>query len=263
MVATLRYLKPQDAQLDDLLARIEGRMDHLLALVNDILDLSQARSGRPLGDATILDLVAETRTACQPYMEDAAEKGLAMSVELPESAVRVHMPDAAYRLILSNLVSNAIKYTPSGAVRVTLRREGGHAVLTVQDTGIGIPQGDMRRLFTEFFRASNARAGRAPGTGLGLATVKALVEEYDGELALQSQENRGSRFTVRLPLWVVRETRQVATGVGDTLSLVPDADVTLFTYPDYGHMDHIFGTNHFGILEQPLLQWLATDAFAP
>jgi signal transduction histidine kinase len=200
MVATLRYLEPHDTRLDKLLARIEGRMDHLLDLVNDILDLSQAKAKRPLGQATALDLVEETRAVCQPYMEDAAAKGLTMDVELPESPMRVLMPERAYHLIVSNLVSNAIKYTSAGSVRVTLRREGPHAVLTVQDTGIGIPSSEICHLFTEFFRASNVRAGCTPGTGLGLAAVKALVEDCHGEVALQSRENQGSRFRVRLPL---------------------------------------------------------------
>jgi signal transduction histidine kinase len=73
-------------------------------------------------------------------------------------------------------------------------------VLTVQDTGIGIPRDEVPYLFTEFFRASNVRAGNVPGTGLGLAAVKALVEDYQGQVTLQSEENQGSSFTVRLPL---------------------------------------------------------------
>jgi signal transduction histidine kinase len=199
-VATYRYLRPDDNQLDKFLAKIEGRMDHLLELVDDILELSQAKAGQPLGQVTALDLVEETRTVCKPYLEEAAAKNLAMAVRLPESALRVRMPEKAYHLIVSNLVSNAIKYTPSGSVRVTLRRKGAEAELTVQDTGIGIPKGEVRYLFTEFFRASNARAGNVPGTGLGLAAVKALVEDYQGRVRLESEENQGSKFTVRLPL---------------------------------------------------------------
>jgi signal transduction histidine kinase len=200
MVATLRYLNPQDTQLDSFLAKIENRMDQLLDLVNDILDLSQAKAGRPFGQAATLDLVAETEAVCKPYLEEATTKGLVMSVELPQSPVRMHMPQKAYRLIVSNLVSNAVKYTPTGSIRVNLRKKGAWAVLTVQDTGIGIPSAEICDLFTEFFRASNARKGRTPGTGLGLAAVKALAEGYNGKLELQSQENTGSRFTVRLPL---------------------------------------------------------------
>jgi signal transduction histidine kinase len=213
MVATLRYLNPQDTQTDSFLARIEDRMDQLLELVNDILNLSQAKAGRPLGQAAVLDLAAETGTVCEPYREEAAAKGLAMSVELPESSVQARMSEKAYHLVVSNLVSNAVKYTPAGSIRVTLQQKGDWAVLTVQDTGIGIPPGETCHLFTEFFRASNARAGRAPGTGLGLAAVKALVEGYDGELELQSRENRGSRFTVRLPLC----RADAAQGVGARL----------------------------------------------
>jgi signal transduction histidine kinase len=211
MVATFRYLHPHDAQLDNFLAKIESRMDHLLDVVDDILDLSQAKSGGSLGQATILNLVEETTIVCQPYLEDAAAKEVAMELELPESEVRAQMPQKAYRLIVSNLVSNAIKYTSAGSIRATLRREGAHAVLTVQDTGIGIPPNEICHLFTEFFRASNALAVRAPGTGLGLAAVKALVEQYNGQLSVRSRENQGSRFTVRLPLCEADAVQEIRT----------------------------------------------------
>jgi signal transduction histidine kinase len=201
MIATLRFLNSQDTQLDSFLAKIEDRMDQLLDLVNDILDLSQAKCGNPLGQTAVLDLVTETRAVCKPYQEEAAAKGLATSVELPESPVRVRMAGKAYRIIVSNLVSNAVKYTATGSVRVTLRQKGTWAVLTVRDTGIGIPPGEVPFLFTEFFRASNARASRTLGTGLGLAAVKALVEGCHGQVELHSQENGGSMFTVRLPLY--------------------------------------------------------------
>jgi signal transduction histidine kinase len=210
MLAGLRYLHAQDTQLDDSLARIEGRMDQLLDLVNDILDLSQARSGRPLGQATVLDAVAETREVCEPYQEEAAAKGLAMSVELPGSRLPVFMPAKTYRLIVSNLVSNAVKYTPAGSIRVTLRKKGNWLVLKVRDTGIGVPPGEISHLFTEFFRASNARAGHKQGTGLGLAAVQALVKGNHGELQLQTREHKGTKFTVRLPLCKADAARERA-----------------------------------------------------
>jgi signal transduction histidine kinase len=200
MAATLRYLNPEDAQLDRFLIRIEKRMDQMLDLVDDILSLSQARAGDPLGQADILDLVAETRDACRPYEEIAAAKGLAMNIELPNSPLQVRMAGRACQLLVSNLVSNAVKYTSTGSVCVTLRQTGSWAVLSVQDTGIGIPSEEISHLFTEFFRASNARASQTPGTGLGLAAVKALVEGCGGELELESQVDQGARFTVRLPL---------------------------------------------------------------
>jgi signal transduction histidine kinase len=107
----------------------------------------------------------------------------------------------AYHLILSNLVSNAIKYTPAGSIEILLQEQGPWAVLKVKDTGIGIPEAQISQIFTEFFRASNARGSQIPGTGVGLAGAKELVERFDGELELVSDENRGSTFTVRLPLF--------------------------------------------------------------
>jgi signal transduction histidine kinase len=127
-------------------------------------------------------------------------KGLAMTVELPKRPVRVRLAAQAFQLILSNLVSNAVKYTQAGSVRITLRRSGSWAVLEVQDSGIGIPQEEICNLFTQYFRASNARQGPFPGTGLGLAGVKALVERSGGRLEVTSKEGVGSCFTVRLPL---------------------------------------------------------------
>jgi signal transduction histidine kinase len=200
MVATLRYLNQENAQLGGVLARIENRMDQLLDLVNRMLDLSQAEAGHPLGATVILDLTARTRSIYELYQEEAVEKGLAMTVELPESPVWVRMPEQAYHPIVSNLVSNALKYTHTGSVAISLRQNGSWAVLEVRDTGIGIPESEVQLLFAEFFRASNARQGKFPGTGLGLAGVRALVERCGGKLELESKENRGSRFSVRLPV---------------------------------------------------------------
>jgi signal transduction histidine kinase len=200
MLAALRHLDLEDAQRDRFLSRIESRMDQLLDLVNDILDLSRAKAGDPLEQSADLDLAAETRSVCEPYRDDARLKGLAMTLDLPESPVRAYMADQAYHLILSNLVSNAVKYTQAGAVRITLRQDGSWAKLEVQDSGIGIPQAELPQLFTEFFRASNARRSQIPGTGLGLAGVKALVERCEGTLQVDSEEHVGSRFTIRLPL---------------------------------------------------------------
>jgi signal transduction histidine kinase len=200
MVTLLRHLDLEYAQRDQFLSRIEYRMDQLLQLVNDILDLSQAKAGHPLEHRVDLDLVTQTRTVCEPYLDDARVKGLAMVVDLPDSPVRVHMAERDYHLILSNLVSNALKYTHSGTVCVTLREKAPWATLEVQDSGMGIPQDEIGQLFTEFFRASNACSTDIPGTGLGLAGVKALVERFKGVLEVASEEHTGSRFAVRLPL---------------------------------------------------------------
>ena len=199
LAASLQYVNNQNAEVTGVLGRIEGRMDQLLALVNDILELTQVKAGHPLGDERVLDLVPETEAVCQPHLDQARLKGLTMMLDLPETPVCVRLAPRVYYLILSNLVSNAVKYTSAGSVQLRLEQQGSWVVLRVTDTGIGIPADEIPRLSTEFFRASNARRSRIPGTGLGLAGVKALVEQCGGELLVKSQEDQGSSFTVRLP----------------------------------------------------------------
>jgi two-component system phosphate regulon sensor histidine kinase PhoR len=123
-----------------------------------------------------------------------------LTFDLPAESLRVRFDSQGYRLVLSNLVSNAVKYTPSGSVHVRLSMDETHAALEVADTGLGIPDADVPKLFTEFFRASNAKANAIEGSGVGLSGAKALVERFGGEFLLQTKENKGSAFTVRLPL---------------------------------------------------------------
>jgi signal transduction histidine kinase len=201
LAAALRYVNQEDVKLNSVLGRIEARMDELLSLVDDILRLSQIKAGRPLGDIAVHDLALKTGADCEPYLDEATAKGLSLSLDLPASPLLVRIDLQAYHLILSNLVSNAIKYTPAGSVQVLLHKQGPWVVLKVKDTGMGIPEAEISRIFSEFFRATNARRSKIPGTGVGLAGVKELVERFDGELELVSEENRGSTFTVRLPLF--------------------------------------------------------------
>jgi signal transduction histidine kinase len=203
MLATslLRYGNLEDEQTVSVLTRIQGRMEHLLSLVEDILQLSRIKAGGPLSDVVVCDLAAETQAGSESYRQDAEAKGLSMSIEVPTSPVHVRIDLKGYQLVLSNLVSNAVKYTSAGSVAVAIREKHPWAVLTVKDTGIGIPEDDLPRLFTEFFRASNVRQSQIAGTGVGLAGVKQLVERFGGELELASIESKGSVFTVRLPLF--------------------------------------------------------------
>jgi signal transduction histidine kinase len=201
MAAVLRYLNQEDENLNSVLGRIEARMDELLSLVDDILNLSQIKAGRPLGDIAVHDLVIKTRNDCEPYLDEATAKGLSLFLDLPTSPVLVRIDLQGYHLILSNLVSNAVKYTPVGSIQILLHKQGPWAVLQVTDTGIGIPEAQISQIFAEFYRASNARQSQIPGTGVGLAGVKELVDRFDGELEVVSEENQGSKFTVRLPLF--------------------------------------------------------------
>ncbi len=201
MIDLLALYPLENPKITHLPERISIRMEQLLELINDMLELARVKSGDPLGDISVLDLVVETEKGCAPYINQAENKGLSISVEYPEEPLQVRFDSQGYALILSNLVSNSVKYTTEGFVKVSLKRQDSWAVLKVTDSGIGIPESDIPQLFKEFFRASNARRQKIQGTGVGLAGVKHIVERFGGEMELQSKENEGSTFTVRLSLY--------------------------------------------------------------
>ena len=121
-------------------------------------------------------------------------------IDLPKSLEDFPFPP----MLIQPLVENAIKHglesrVEGGEILIRGEEKDGIVRLEVVDTGIGIPEKDLPRLFTEFYRASNARAGDIDGSGVGLAGAKTLVERFGGELALRTRENEGSTFTVRLP----------------------------------------------------------------
>lgn len=180
--------------------KISNRMSQLLDLIKDLLELAQVKSGDPLGEISVIDIVEKTAECCTSYRDQADQKGLIFDVSLQEEPLYVRFDEQGYRLVASNLVSNAVKYTTAGSVGVTMRSEGRWAVLEVRDSGIGVPEEEVPRLFREFFRASNAKRDRIPGSGVGLAGAKRLVERFGGEFSLETRENVGSTFTVRLPL---------------------------------------------------------------
>jgi len=189
--------------LDSLPTRIADRLNQMGELISDILVLAKVKSGDPLGEVGLLDLGDLTGQVCQDYRSQADAKDLAMIVDLPPAPVSVRIDSQGCKLVVSNLVSNAIKYTSAGAVRVSLTHADGWAELSVADSGMGIPEGDVSKLFAEFFRASNAKRSSIQGSGVGLSGAKSIVERFGGTLSLETTENEGSTFTVRLPICTV------------------------------------------------------------
>ena len=180
--------------------KISARMDQMTQMIGDMLELARVKAGDPLGEISVLNLTAETVAACEPYVDQAQAKELMLDITLPSEELNVRFDSQGYALVVSNLLSNAIKYSNHGTVKLTLSSDDQWAILEVVDNGIGIPKADIPKLFTEFFRASNAKRNRIPGTGVGLAGAKHIVERFAGTFELQSVENEGSTFTVRLPL---------------------------------------------------------------
>jgi len=178
---------------------VSGR--HLLQLVNDILDISKVEAGRmdlayertPIG--SIVDVVRSVITAL------AAKKGIELDVEMPPTLPDVHIDPGRIKQVLYNLIANAIKFTPrGGVVKVSARADAKYLTVIVSDTGVGIAQEDLPRLFREFEQLPQANGVRPEGTGLGLALTRRLVELHGGKVEVESKLGKGSTFSVFLPL---------------------------------------------------------------
>jgi len=199
-VDVIDHVKPPPEKIGEYLSKIGVRMDQLNEMIVDLLDLARVKSGSALGEVSVLDLSDVTGAVVENYRERASGKGLDLEFIRPDETVPVRFDRKGLALVISNLVSNAVKYTESGGVKVRVSAAGGKAVLEVEDSGIGVPEKDIPMLFREFFRASNAKRSRSGGTGVGLIGAKNLIERFGGEVEFRSVENEGSVFTVRLLL---------------------------------------------------------------
>ncbi len=178
---------------------------HLLALINDILDMSKIEAGKMTLKFEPLALEEVSEDAVRLVRNRAEAAGLTLTVEFPPHLPEVEADYRAVKQVLLNLLSNAIKFTPRGG-RVTVRAEGrmdplGERIrVTVQDTGIGIAQDDLARLARPFEQVENQHSKTTQGTGLGLALTKSLVEMHGGALDLQSAPGEGTQVSFSLPI---------------------------------------------------------------
>ncbi|WP_249999403.1 SpoIIE family protein phosphatase [Actinoplanes sp. M2I2] len=169
-------------------------------LVNALLDFSRLEAGRMQARFEPVDLANATAELASVFRSAVERAGLTFEVDTPPLARPVHLDRGMWEKIVLNLLSNALKFTFTGGVRVTVREEGGAATVTVADTGVGVPEDEMPRLFERFHRIENARSRSNEGSGIGLALVKELVELHGGTVTADSALGRGTTFTVRLPL---------------------------------------------------------------
>ncbi len=186
-----------------LLVRLDRQASRMGKMIDELLDVSQLQAGRDLDLAVAeTDLVPLAREVALEHQEKAPRHRIQVEVS-DASVVGVWDPHRLQRVI-ANLLSNAIKYSPEGGVvKVSIEcvRDAGAswAVLRISDTGIGISRKDQERIFDWFSRANNVRRIGIQGIGVGLAGVRKIVEQHGGSIQLESEEKRGSTFTVRLP----------------------------------------------------------------
>ena len=173
----------------------------LLAIVNDVLDLSKIEAGKlalDVADFDLEELAQSTQANFQPMADD---KGLAFTLEIASGAAGMYRSDPVrVRQILYNLISNAVKFTAAGSVEVRIATVDGALECSVTDTGIGITPQQIARLFDKFVQADSSMTRRYGGTGLGLAICRELCTALGGDIVVASELGRGSCFTVRLPL---------------------------------------------------------------
>jgi signal transduction histidine kinase len=183
-----------------MLSRIDFRAAMASEIVGDLLVLAKGRAELTTLEPERIDLDDIVRQVCELSVDRAREKGILLAGPGQPSGLFVMGNPESLRSAIGNLTTNAVKYTEQGGrVTVDLRREGEQAILKVSDTGIGIPKDEAEKLFTEFFRASNAQTVEEVGTGLGLSIVKAAVEQHGGSVEVESELGVGTTFTIRLP----------------------------------------------------------------
>jgi signal transduction histidine kinase len=195
-----RYFGEINAKQEEYLRDVLSSGQHLLSLINDILDLSKVEAGRMELELGTFDLGPVLAAGLVMVRERASRGGVALSLDAGEGVGEIEADERKVKQVLFNLLTNAVKFTPDGgAVGVSARRADGWVEVAVADTGVGIAPEEQDRVFEEFGQARSA-AGQSEGTGLGLTLCKRFVELHGGTISVASEVGLGSTFTVSLPV---------------------------------------------------------------
>jgi len=173
---------------------------HLLALINDILNLSKIEAGRMDLELSSFDLREALQSAVSLVRERATRQGIALTLHVDADVGEWVGDERKLKQIMLNLLSNAVKFTPDGGtVGVDVRESEGAAQIRISDTGVGIAQDHLHLIFEEFRQVGTDHVRKSEGTGLGLALTRRFVELHGGTITVESELGKGSTFTVLLP----------------------------------------------------------------
>jgi signal transduction histidine kinase len=190
----------QVEKIHEMLARSKIRGEALLDLIRDLLFLNQREAGKVEKSLERTDLKSVLAEQLEFFKVQAERGGVAVAFEAPQDPVQIVADRKDLDRIFMNLISNGIKYNrEGGTLTVVLSSGEGEVRAEVRDTGIGMSASEMEGLFEEFYRVKNPQTGGIAGTGLGLATVKRVAEEYNGRVTVDSTPGEGTTFTVILP----------------------------------------------------------------
>jgi signal transduction histidine kinase len=189
-----------EATRDEFLEQSRQQIERLDWLATNLLELSKLDSGLVLLDLRPDDLRAVVESAVQQAQPSADRRDVALVMDLPEQPVRQRHDPQRLGQVLSNLIGNALKFTPAGGrVEVELRATDTGAQMRIADTGVGIDPQELPYVFERFYRGSHAAESRAAGSGLGLSIVRSIVEMHNGRVAITSSPQKGTQVSVLLP----------------------------------------------------------------
>lgn len=184
--------------------KINRNVQRMVHLINDFLSVSKLEMGTFASSQEALNVSEFFDSILDEFSEKITEKGLVVDRQDNPPQTKIMTDGRLFHIIISNLVSNSTKYlNPQGALTLTYELVGNKLIIVVADNGIGIPEEEIGRLFSKFFRATNAQTHQTQGTGLGLYVVKQSVEKLGGTIEVVSRENEGARFVVELPVTVL------------------------------------------------------------
>ena len=184
----------------ELLGIAQKNADRLFRMVSDILDLARIEAGRFQGRREQFDVLTALRGTIDRLQQMAQDRGISVTLTVPAGPLTVSADSLRMEQVFTNLLGNALKFTARGGrIDIAAAERGAHILVTVADSGVGIPSEHLDRVFDRFYRVPMPASSAVEGTGLGLSICKAVVEEHGGRIWVESQAGRGSTFFVIIP----------------------------------------------------------------
>jgi two-component system phosphate regulon sensor histidine kinase PhoR len=178
---------------------VQRHTERLINIVNDLLQLSELEQKGIIGNLEKIDLKDTVENVFRIFKQKAEKKNIRLILDTPDSVFFYGDPFKLEQMFV-NLIDNAIKYTESGNVTVSLNIWDKRVIINVSDTGIGIPERHLDRIFERFYVVDKSRSRRVGGTGLGLSIVKHIVLLHNGKIKVWSKRGKGTTFTITLPM---------------------------------------------------------------
>lgn len=186
-------------QQTEILGIARTNIERLARIINDLLDVSKMEAGKVELKKVDVDLSAIIRSAAASFEAKATEKGLDLRIRLPETRILAYADEDKLTRILTNLIDNALKFTPQGWIEISAEEREGDVICSIQDRGVGISPEDLPKIFDKFTQFGRKDGPGDRGTGLGLSIVKNLVDLHNGEIRVESEVGRGTAITFALP----------------------------------------------------------------